>query len=292
IVVDECHLTLTAAAFRKSMLQLGAHVRQVRTQTVWLTATLPPAFEEAFLRRNFLVRPRFVRESVNRPNIKYRVERFGGAGSVCERAVDLVHALLAGEPDDGGGGARMVVYCPTLDAVEELAEALGCPMYVGNRAMMSGDDKDAAIDRWLSPGGSPVIVATSALGVGFDYPHVRWVVHVGAPRRITDFSQESGRAGRDGRPATSVILLSAAWQRAGAPAALDEDEEAMQLYLAGGHCLRAVLSQFLDQPGDWRWCMEHEDEPCGACPRPRTERRPTGHVLTLGGRAVERQEQP
>lgn len=36
------------------MVQLGSYVRQVRTQTVWLTATLPPAFEEAFIRRNLL----------------------------------------------------------------------------------------------------------------------------------------------------------------------------------------------------------------------------------------------
>ncbi|KAI6777557.1 uncharacterized protein J7T54_004107, partial [Emericellopsis cladophorae] len=285
IVVDECHLTLTAT-FRKSMVRLGSFVRQVRTQSVWLTATLPPSFEEAFARQNFLVRPRIVRESTNRANVRYRIERYRGPGTLCDQTVDFVRNLLASgggleldrdtTQDDSYGKARMIIYCPTLDAVTELAEALGCLMYVGDREMMSSEDKDAAIERWLHPAGSPVIVATSALGVGFDYPHVRWVVHAGPPRRMTDFSQESGRAGRDRKPAESIILLSAGW-RPGEPA--DLDEESMQLYLTGRHCLRAVISQFLDQPLDWRWCMADEDELCGVCPRPYTEPRPVGQLI-------------
>lgn len=49
IVVDECYLTLTASSYRQSMQQLGAFVRQVPMQTVWLMATMLPAFEEAFI---------------------------------------------------------------------------------------------------------------------------------------------------------------------------------------------------------------------------------------------------
>ncbi|EAQ91762.1 hypothetical protein CHGG_03697 [Chaetomium globosum CBS 148.51] len=287
IVVDECHLTVTAT-FRKSMTQLGSYVRQIPTQTVWLTATLPPAFEEAFLRRNLLVRPRMVRESTNRANLRYSIIRYRGPGGLCDRAAELVRTLLAGESRGGKGEgvagaacgddqpARMIVCCPTLDLVGELAETLDCPMYTGDRETTSGEEKEAAIDRWLGPAGSPVIVATSALGVGFDHPNVRWVVHAGAPRCMTDFSQESGRAGRDGGPAQSVVLLSAAWQPH--PPA-DPDEESMQLYLAQQHCLRAVMSQFLDRPVDWRWCMENE-ELCGVCPEPHTEPRPPGLPLT------------
>lgn len=42
IIIDESHLTFTASDYRLCMAQLGWYVRQVRTQTVWLTATLPP----------------------------------------------------------------------------------------------------------------------------------------------------------------------------------------------------------------------------------------------------------
>ncbi len=55
-----------------------------------------------------------------------------------------------------------------------------------------------------------MIVATSALGAGVDIPDVRLVVHIGLPRSLRDFVQESGRAGRDGQASRSVIVVSAA----------------------------------------------------------------------------------
>ena len=111
-------------------------------------------------------------------------------------------------------------------------------------------------------------MATSALSVGYDYPYVRYVLHAGPPRRITDFAQESGRAGRDRQPAKSIILMSPSALAAAAagrarrggeeegrqlrlagplrpdPASRAKglDEEVMQLYLTQRHCLRGVIS--------------------------------------------------
>ncbi|KAF4335798.1 tlh3 [Fusarium beomiforme] len=216
IVIDECHLTITASCYRRSMSQLAWHVRQIRTQTVWLTATLPPIYQELFFEHNKLVRPHIVRESTNRPNIRYIVQQEPGLGNLY---------LFKSERD------RVIIYCPTKD-----------------------------------------LVATSALGPGFDYPHIRLVIHVDAPSLLTDFSQESGRAGRDGEVAESIILLSAAWQpQLGRPVAADK--EAMQLYLLQEYCSRGVLSQFLDSKPDWRWCMEG-DELCSVCPEHHAQCRP------------------
>jgi hypothetical protein len=58
IVIDEYHLTVTANDYRPCMSQLGLYLRQIRTQTIWLTATLPPALQETFVEHNELVRPR------------------------------------------------------------------------------------------------------------------------------------------------------------------------------------------------------------------------------------------
>jgi hypothetical protein len=166
----------------------------------------------------------------------------------------------------------MIIYCPTKALVAELADMLDCLSYTAESG--TEEEKRAIIERWLTAVDSspPMIVATSALGPGFDYSHIRWVIHVNAPSLLTDFSQESGRAGRDGKTAESIVLLSAAWQPQ-LDQRLGADEEAMQLYLMQEHYSRGVLSQFLDAQPDWRWCMEG-DELCRVCPTPHAQRRP------------------
>ena len=73
--------------------------------------------------------------------------------------------------------------------MKELSDELdGCPTYTGDRETMSAEEKEAAIKQWLGPTGAPVIVVISALGLGFDYAHVRLVIHAGAPRTMTEFS--------------------------------------------------------------------------------------------------------
>jgi superfamily II DNA helicase RecQ len=92
IVIDKCHLTIIASDYRPCMSQLGWHVRQIRTQSVWLTATLPPVMQEEFIEYNKLVRPQVIRKSTNRPNIKYVVSRERGAGTLVEKAARLVQS--------------------------------------------------------------------------------------------------------------------------------------------------------------------------------------------------------
>jgi superfamily II DNA helicase RecQ len=60
---------------------------------------------------------------------------------------------------------------------------------------------------WLATPKQPYIVTTSALSAGFDYTHVRLVMHINELDSLVDFVQESGQAGRDGKEAYSVVLL-------------------------------------------------------------------------------------
>ncbi|PQE16365.1 telomere-associated recQ-like helicase protein [Rutstroemia sp. NJR-2017a BVV2] len=281
IVIDESHLTITASDYRPCMAQLGWYVRQIRTQTVWLTATLPPVMQAEFVEHNKLVKPRIIRESTNRPNLKYMVSCETGPGTLVERAAALVRSYWPQQEIFDHSRDKIIIYCRTREEVAQLAELLACPTYTSTSG--TEEEKAAIIAGWLGDRDQPAIAATSALGPGFDYPFVRWVIHVDGPDRLTDFSQESGRAGRDGGKASSIVLLHAGWKPQ-----LDEylsaDRAAMQLYLTQQHCFRGVLSQFLDTPSDWRWCMPG-DEACQVCREPHRDVRPAEMVFALPRRA-------
>jgi superfamily II DNA helicase RecQ len=111
IVVDESQLTITANEYRPCMSQLGWYIRQVRTQTVWLTATLPPVMLEEFMEHNKLVRPQVIRESTNRPNIQYLVSAETGTGILVQKAADLIRSSWPRREIFDPGQDKIIVYC-------------------------------------------------------------------------------------------------------------------------------------------------------------------------------------
>lgn len=141
IVLDECHLTIIASDYRPCMAQLGWYIRQVRTQTVWLTATLPPVMQEEFIEHNKLVRPRIIRESTNRPNIKYIVSLETGTGTLIERAASLVREFWPRQEIFDHAQDKIIIYCRSREEVNELATMIQCPSYTSE----SGTEEERAI---------------------------------------------------------------------------------------------------------------------------------------------------
>ena len=98
-----------------------------------------------------------------------------------------------------------------------------CFMYQAGR---SEEKRREARDEWEETRGGKqnVMVATSAFGCGIDVATVRCVIHARAPQTLLDFIQESGRAGRDGSTADSVVLNVNGGDRTARILDLDVDE--------------------------------------------------------------------
>lgn len=121
-----------------------------------------------------------------------------------------------------------IVYVCFRKAAEEVANALthssnGRINAVAYHAGLTAEERTNIQAMWTSPRPFPasepqepdkpppsfsIIVATTAFGMGIDNPCVRFVVHWTPPKSFESFVQESGRAGRDGRAAASIVYYN------------------------------------------------------------------------------------
>ena len=162
-----------------------------------LTATSPPEVTEDILRELRIEDARVVSTGIERPNLFFEVLDCRTQGSKRQH----VERLLA----ESGGSA--VVYCTTIRITNEVhawlrGRGVDAERYHGK---LSASAREAAQRRFMS-GEAPVMVATSAFGMGIDKPDVRLVVHWNFPDSVETYYQEAGRAGRDGEPARAVLF--------------------------------------------------------------------------------------
>ncbi len=199
VAIDEAHcISQWGYDFRPSYLKIATlrNLIDPKVPFLALTATATAQVIEDIMDKLAFRQRDVLRMSFARKNISYLVRHAEEKGAYLVKTIQKVN----------GSG---IVYVRSRKRCREVAEILvekgiSADYYHAGLSDEIRDKKQAA---WSS-GKTRVIVATNAFGMGIDKSEVRFVIHWDIPDAIENYFQESGRAGRDNKPAYAVLLYS------------------------------------------------------------------------------------
>ncbi len=200
MAVDEAHcISEWGHNFRPEYLRLALVARELRIHPVLaLTATATPEVARDICTAFGIADGDHVQTSFHRANLHYRIMPCSGRA----RLEHLTKVLLK-RP------VPSIVYVTLQRTAEEVATHLqrSGVNALAYHAGLSDDHRSAAQDGFMG-GATQVIVATIAFGMGIDKADIRAVYHYNLPKTLENYMQETGRAGRDGKPSVCELLAS------------------------------------------------------------------------------------
>ena len=220
--VDEAHcISEWGHNFRPDYLKLAEIARTLEVPRVLaLTATATPSVVKDICAAFDILPEHAIVTGFYRPNLELTIT------PVTSAARD---ALLVTRLTTRAAGST-IVYVTLQKTAERVAADLRAAGLAADayHAGMESDARSAVQDRWMASD-RHVVVATIAFGMGIDKSDVRYVYHYNLPKSLESYSQEIGRAGRDGQP--SIVELFAC----------PEDVPALESFAYGDTPTRAAL---------------------------------------------------
>jgi ATP-dependent DNA helicase RecQ len=199
MVIDEAHcISEWGHNFRPDYLKLARTARALGLQRVLtLTATATRAVAEDICREFAISADAFIHTGFYRPNLTLLV-------SPCRPNEQTDLLLVRLKERSSGPTIVYVTLQRTAETVAETLRAHGFPARAYH-AGLPNEERDTVQD-WFMESSDAIVVATIAFGMGIDKSNIRYVYHYNLPKSLENYSQEIGRAGRDGKDSICEML--------------------------------------------------------------------------------------